>query len=1541
MHTPHPRTNIRARLHAQVAEQKARVSAAAAPPTGSHPIRSDKLQGSPAPCMMANDYVLPFTPEQALEESKQASPNPDALVILGMCLEEGQFGFEHNPARAVDLYKRAVAAGNMHGYYALANYYYKNTHDLTESIKLYRLAANKGHRLAVLRLSEFLLHQFGSMSYAETSIMQDWNEKVVLANQMQWLASPQNFHNAYYQALYYLAHAKDDPSLHKQVFDCLAAINDPHCQETYHLYFLGKYYQYGIQALDGSWLLEPDYGKAVDVLSIAAQGSSIPIAAMQALIEIHQNGVHIPSSAPLVTLVQASSAYDRAIREVAFYHIQNAADKKDKPSYDAIYYVAQCIGKTDPKKAAAYLAAAVDRGHIRAVLDNTERASTQDAKAAADKQAIMTLRYKANIMQDAEAQQLFGTYLEMGCVVEQDKEQAFEYYRRAALQGNAKAQEDLAWCYAKGVGVSRNQQQALYWWHQAAIRHQPEAAYQLALQALKTPLDPHNQALPWLIKAADLGHTRALKKILEYCAQSPAMLENASIIACLQLAATKGNAQALKMLGPKARIFRVADFLLPTIFVKGRNSDSAQTAPADIKNLLDEISRSAAGARFHTACVQLGEKLEKFVAEQAKENLLIKDWLLHVFIRSNSDYQLWLKLANEGVSVAQYLVGYCCEGPTLLGDQKPALPQDEKQAVTWYEKASVQGFVPAITEMGLRWQFGHGISLNNERALNAYRLASSKGFAVADYLLGSCYEFGTCGLEVDINAAGRSYEKALAAGINRASLCLARLSEKGYGYDKEQQQEGAHLETALKGYEMAMGKSINLAAAMRFNLLQASQTRPEPLSDELPQAAANGDIEAIITLSSNWMYNYQASAIDDDFLRGHTWDTEVFNLYKHGKLDKRPHRHYALAMFHLTRGEHAEALNYLNRITPADNFIPAYHLYWLAIYYLEGIRKNDGSWLLEPKPETAITLLTQAIKNKVPAATKVLIAMHENSANLYAELRISKAKRQYQQTIAKSVMTTLQDLCANDNILNHDVDGTMMTYLADCAQKGQILRTVDLGYCYERAAGMGNADAIFKRARVYEKESDLFQRHLASSEWDAVAIQRYRLDATHDIHAGHAYYQLGVCYAHGYGVARDEAAAYSHFITAARYRYAKAYTELAICYETGRGVDKDLAIAESWRQRIPQPRGKILATPWPLVTPPPKPALEAQAIEPAAPPVASAATTLTNKPRKAAAAIPHAPSFIHINSKETLELRIANLKTRAQEKLAIIEAKYRELNHDCERLLRNIDNQLLNFPEEESYEHRVLQNWRSKWADNIDFNKLHALMRTLTVRNNTLAKQTTLPDILTHREAVEDTYAIANSDLQQLKFSLACTKKALAALPVPRTKKTAVLSEPSLALTEIKRTDAAAHPPIAVIAGGVPTPTEHKRTEAKHEDVKGSAAAAPAASPAAPGIVRKSPVVPTLHPSAELKNVMAHMRGLFGSADHHRKPLTTEPLKGGAAFYARHAAAVSWTPELHRPTAPSSLNPNAMHFIPTRPAPPLPPGVVLLPTARQGGYRLV
>ena len=99
-------------------------------------------------------------------------------------------------------------------------------------------------------------------------------------------------------------------------------------------------------------------------------------------------------------------------------------------------------------------------------------------------------------------------------------------------------------------------------------------------------------------------------------------------------------------------------------------------------------------------------------------------------VRKNPKLALeWFhKAAKQGVPSAQYILGrtYKHKGTA----------QDISTAVSWYNKSAKQGNPDALTQLGLFYMRGHGVSRDAQQAVQFFHKASMKGQPLAQLSLG-------------------------------------------------------------------------------------------------------------------------------------------------------------------------------------------------------------------------------------------------------------------------------------------------------------------------------------------------------------------------------------------------------------------------------------------------------------------------------------------------------------------------------------------------------------------------------------------------------------------------------------------------------------------------------------------------------------------------------------------------------------------------------------------------------------------------------------
>lgn len=129
--------------------------------------------------------------------------------------------------------------------------------------------------------------------------------------------------------------------------------------------------------------------------------------------------------------------------------------------------------------------------------------------------------------------------------------------------------------------------------------------------------------------------------------------------------------------------------------------------------------------------------------------------------------------AEEGDAAAQFEWAY-----RLANGE--GVPEDDEEAVRWYQRAAEQGHPESVVNLGLSYANGHGVPMDLAQATRWYRLTAEMGYARAQFNLGLCHARGA-GVPRDHVEAVRWYRLAAAQGLAHAQNNLGSCLAKGGG----------------------------------------------------------------------------------------------------------------------------------------------------------------------------------------------------------------------------------------------------------------------------------------------------------------------------------------------------------------------------------------------------------------------------------------------------------------------------------------------------------------------------------------------------------------------------------------------------------------------------------------------------------------------------------------------------------------------------------------------------------------------------------------
>jgi TPR repeat protein len=190
------------------------------------------------------------------------------------------------------------------------------------------------------------------------------------------------------------------------------------------------------------------------------------------------------------------------------------------------------------------------------------------------------------------------------------------------------------------------------------------------------------------------------------------------------------------------------------------------------------------------------------------------------------------KAADQGYVLAEYNLG-------VLYEKGWGVAMDEAQAAAWYRKAAQQGFVLAQSNLGNMYRNGQGVAQNYPEALSWLRKAAEQGNARAMGTIGVMYA-NAQGVPQDYTEAVSWWLKAAEQGemISQAHLGIAYYSGQGVPQNHSEAAKWFRL-AADQGYADAqylLGLLYEHGDGVPKNLTEAA--------DWYRKAAAQGNVEA-------------------------------------------------------------------------------------------------------------------------------------------------------------------------------------------------------------------------------------------------------------------------------------------------------------------------------------------------------------------------------------------------------------------------------------------------------------------------------------------------------------------------------------------------------------------------------------------------------------------------------------------------------------------------------------------------------------------------
>ncbi|EJZ22400.1 peptidoglycan-binding protein [Rhizobium sp. Pop5] len=184
--------------------------------------------------------------------------------------------------------------------------------------------------------------------------------------------------------------------------------------------------------------------------------------------------------------------------------------------------------------------------------------------------------------------------------------------------------------------------------------------------------------------------------------------------------------------------------------------------------------------------------------------------------------------ARSGDTLALFEIG------ARYSDGRNGVTVDQKQAASWYQLSADKGFAPAQYRLGSMYEKGNGVERDINKAKGFYEQAANQGNASAMHNLAVLYASGALGQQ-DYATAASWFTKAANLGITDSQFNLAILCARGNGVPVDLEESYKWFAIAAKaGDKDAAQKRDEVANAMKPDQLERARAKadlwkPEPL----------------------------------------------------------------------------------------------------------------------------------------------------------------------------------------------------------------------------------------------------------------------------------------------------------------------------------------------------------------------------------------------------------------------------------------------------------------------------------------------------------------------------------------------------------------------------------------------------------------------------------------------------------------------------------------------------------------------------------------
>ena len=307
-------------------------------------------------------------------------------------------------------------------------------------------------------------------------------------------------------------------------------------------------------------------------------------------------------------------------------------------------------------------------------------------------------------------------------------ERVFKEFNESAKKGEAEAQYNLGVMYANGEGLPENNAEAVKLWLLAADQGYARAQYNLGVMYANGEGVPENdaEAVKWYRLAADQGVANA---------QFNLGFKNEEFLQGFEAYKIRDFEKAFQFLSKAAENGNpVAQILLGSMYFNGdgveKNSVLAYKwltlgiyrwepeTPDYINMIYALLEVSLSSEKMKESENLVNQWLKAHNEKYLEKEFVSTDDISQDDLERN--FQIFLKEAETGDSMTQYLVGMAYESGT-------GTEQSFEKAFEWYNKAARQGFDLSQYKLGVMYANGEGVPRNDVLSFMWFNLAAAQG----------------------------------------------------------------------------------------------------------------------------------------------------------------------------------------------------------------------------------------------------------------------------------------------------------------------------------------------------------------------------------------------------------------------------------------------------------------------------------------------------------------------------------------------------------------------------------------------------------------------------------------------------------------------------------------------------------------------------------------------------------------------------------------------------------------------------------------------